>query len=66
MAPITIQKRGSMLSCPGTRTFIPQMLAIRVSGRTMTLIEVSTRRMSLTRWEITDSLVSSSASATSL
>ena len=45
---------------------MPQMLAIRVSGRTMTLIEVSTRRMSLTRWEITDSLVSSSASTTSL
>ena len=35
-----------------TPTFMPQMLAIRVSGRTMTLIAVSTRRMSLTRWEM--------------
>ena len=40
--------------------------AIRVSGRITTLIEVRTRRMSLSRWEITASLVSSSASATSL
>ena len=31
---------------------MPQMLAIRVSGRTMTLIAVSTRRMSLTRCEM--------------
>ena len=51
---------------PGTPTFMPQMLATSVSGRTTTLNAVSTRRTSLTRWEITDSLVSSSASTTSL
>ena len=45
---------------------MPQRLAIRVSGRMMTLNAVSTRRMSLTRCEITDSFVSSSASTTSL
>ena len=45
---------------------MPQMLAIRVSGRTMTLIAVSTRRISLTRWLSTDSFVSSSASTISL
>ena len=45
---------------------MPQMLASSVSGRITTLKAVSTRSTSFTRWESTDSLVSSSASTTSL
>ena len=45
---------------------MPQMLAIRVSGRMITLNAVSTRRMPFTRCEMTDSFVCSSASTTSL
>ena len=51
---------------PGTPTFMPHRLAMKVSGSTITLKAVSTRRISLTRCEITDSFVSSSASTTSL
>ena len=53
-------------SSPGTRTFMPKIDAISVSGRMITLKAVSTRRTSLTRCEIADSLVSSSPSTTSL
>ena len=59
-------QNAAMLCSPGTPTFIPQRLAMNVSGRTITLIEVSTLRTSFTRCESTDSLVSSSASTTSL
>ncbi len=45
---------------------MPKTLAIRVNGSTTTLIAVSARRMSFTLWEMTDSLVASRASATSL
>ncbi len=45
---------------------MPQMLANRVSGRITTLKAVSTRSTSFTRWDSTDSFVSSSASMTSL
>ena len=51
---------------PGTCTFMPQMLAISVSGSTITQNAVSTRNVSLVRWAIADSFVSSSASTTSL
>src|SRR5262249_10998600 len=65
ITPRMIQKSVRSPS-PGTRTFIPQMLAIRGRGRTMTVIEVRTRRMSLRRCVITDSFVSSRATITSL
>ena len=38
-----IQNGADSLS-PGTCTFMPQMLAMKVSGRTTTLMAVSTRR----------------------
>ena len=59
-------QKAAMSPSPGTPTFMPHRLAMKVSGRTTTLNAVSTRSTSLTRWEITDSLVSSSASTTSL
>jgi len=62
----TMMKKSVLSPSPGTPTFMPQMLAMRVNGRTMTLIEVSTRRMSLTWCDRTDSFVASSASMTSL
>ena len=65
IAPMIVQK-GAEAPSPGTWTFMPQMLAIRVSGRITTLKAVSTRSTSLTRWESTDSFVTSSASTTSL
>ena len=55
-----------MSPSPGTCTFMPQMLATSVSGRTITEIAVSTRKVSLVRWAISASFVSSSASTTSL
>ena len=55
-----------MLLSPGTFTFMPQMLATSVSGRTITEIAVRTRNTSLVRWAICDSFVLSSASTTSL
>jgi len=51
---------------PGKSTFIPKMLASRVSGSRMALKVVSTRRTSFWRCEITDSFVDSSPSTTSL
>jgi hypothetical protein len=65
MQAMMIQKAVRPCS-PGTRTFMPQMLAISVSGSTTTLMAVSTRTVSFTRCESTDSFVSSRASMTSL
>ena len=45
---------------------MPQIEAMSVSGRTMTLIAVRTRKVSFMRCEMTDSFVDSSASTTSL
>ena len=45
---------------------MPQIEAISVSGRNITQNAVSMRKISLERCEITDSLVASSASTTSL
>ena len=61
-----IAKKVQPSPSPGKCTFMPAIDAMRVSGSTITLNAVSTRRTSLTRWEITDSLVSSRASTTSL
>ncbi len=56
-----------MIDCsPGTRVFMPNTLAMSVSGRTMTLMAVRMRNVSFRRWEMTASLVDSSASTTSL
>jgi len=52
-------QNGADSGSPGTWTFMPQMLAIGVRGRITTLNAVSTRRTSLTRWERTDSFVTS-------
>ena len=60
-----ITQKAVWLPSPGTPTFMPQMLATSVSGSTITLIEVRTRRMSLTRWLMTDSFVASRASTVS-
>ena len=51
---------------PGTLTFIPKMLATRVSGRSTTLAAVRIRNESLSRWDRTDSFVDSRPSTTSL
>src|SRR6476469_8897037 len=51
---------------PGTCVFMPKTLAMSVSGSTMTLIAVSTRKVSFSRWLMTASVVDSSASTTSL
>ena len=51
---------------PGTPTFMPQIEATSVSGRTITEIAVSTRKVSLVRCAIADSLVDSRPSTTSL
>ena len=59
------RNENSSLS-PGTGTFIPKMLAMRVSGRRTTLTAVRIRNESLSRCERTDSFVDSSASMTSL
>ena len=45
---------------------MPQIEAISVSGRNITENAVRMRKISLERWEIADSFVSSSASTTSL
>ena len=59
--------QNAVESCsPGTPTFMPQMLATSVSGRTITENAVRTRKVSLVRCAIADSFVDSSASTTSL
>src|SRR5215204_4943589 len=62
----TITQNAPTVPSPGNSTFIPKMLARSVSGRSTALKTVSTRRTSFWRCEIADSLVASSASATSL
>ena len=59
-------QKAATLPSKGKSTFIPNTLANSVSGRITTLNAVSTRSTSFTRCESTDSLVSSSASTTSL
>src|SRR5689334_21006489 len=61
-----ITQKASVEPSPGTLTFMPQMLAMSVSGSRITETEVSTRSTLFRRCVITDSFVSSSASTTSL
>ena len=61
-----ITQNASTTARPGRATFMPQMPEISVSGSRITLNAVSTRSTSFRPWEITDSLVDSRPSTTSL
>ncbi len=61
-----ITQNGAASPSPGTRTFMPKIEAINVSGRNTTVSTVSTRSTSFSWWERTDSFVASSASTVSL
>ena len=53
----TTAQKPSIDCSPGTRVFMPKTLAMSVSGSTMTLNAVSTRKVSFSRWQRTASFV---------